>query len=384
MAKGDVGAGSNPRDAGAALGYRLPVEPPRWRTVHWLAYTCWPLAVVHGFESGTDSSTRRGASGLCHLDRGRRRRRRWRRWRLTRPAAEPIPVSAGPARARGAIRPTHRSAGGGIVRSAVAPPPAPPAGFHGSWPTRPPVRSTPTREPSQSTGRSLVDTVIAAGLRGRGGAAFPTGVKMAAVAAGSGPRRSWPTGPRASSVAQGPGPAGQPRCRARRHGDGRSGRRAGDSLHQAGSAPLVASSAWCPRAAARWPRWRQSPAGTRPTARGSAGPPVGRHRGAMRGLLAGAPGAEAAAGRRWSGAGAPGPTRRRRHVRQTRPRPLRGRSPPTATADADDRTAGTCPTPRGLAVKESRLVVDRIACDGHGNCHALFPTRLPRRLGAIQ
>jgi sulfoxide reductase heme-binding subunit YedZ len=28
-----------------------------WRTVHWLAYAAWPLAVVHGFESGTDSST---------------------------------------------------------------------------------------------------------------------------------------------------------------------------------------------------------------------------------------------------------------------------------------------------------------------------------------
>jgi sulfoxide reductase heme-binding subunit YedZ len=33
------------------LGHRL------WRTVHWLAYASWPLAVVHGFESGTDSST---------------------------------------------------------------------------------------------------------------------------------------------------------------------------------------------------------------------------------------------------------------------------------------------------------------------------------------
>jgi sulfoxide reductase heme-binding subunit YedZ len=26
-----------------------------WRAVHWLAYASWPLAVVHGFESGTDS-----------------------------------------------------------------------------------------------------------------------------------------------------------------------------------------------------------------------------------------------------------------------------------------------------------------------------------------
>jgi sulfoxide reductase heme-binding subunit YedZ len=28
-----------------------------WRTVHWLAYATWPLAVVHGFTSGTDSAT---------------------------------------------------------------------------------------------------------------------------------------------------------------------------------------------------------------------------------------------------------------------------------------------------------------------------------------
>jgi predicted ferric reductase len=35
----------------AHLGHRV------WRTVHWLAYASWPLAVIHGFESGTDSST---------------------------------------------------------------------------------------------------------------------------------------------------------------------------------------------------------------------------------------------------------------------------------------------------------------------------------------
>jgi sulfoxide reductase heme-binding subunit YedZ len=26
-----------------------------WQSVHWLAYASWPLAVLHGFESGTDS-----------------------------------------------------------------------------------------------------------------------------------------------------------------------------------------------------------------------------------------------------------------------------------------------------------------------------------------
>jgi sulfoxide reductase heme-binding subunit YedZ len=27
-----------------------------WRAVHWLAYASWPLAIVHGFGAGTDSS----------------------------------------------------------------------------------------------------------------------------------------------------------------------------------------------------------------------------------------------------------------------------------------------------------------------------------------
>jgi sulfoxide reductase heme-binding subunit YedZ len=27
-----------------------------WRTVHWLAYACWPVAVLHGIGTGTDSS----------------------------------------------------------------------------------------------------------------------------------------------------------------------------------------------------------------------------------------------------------------------------------------------------------------------------------------
>jgi len=25
-----------------------------WRAVHWLAYACWPVAVVHGLGTGTD------------------------------------------------------------------------------------------------------------------------------------------------------------------------------------------------------------------------------------------------------------------------------------------------------------------------------------------
>ncbi|HEY3809787.1 MAG TPA: NADH-ubiquinone oxidoreductase-F iron-sulfur binding region domain-containing protein [Acidimicrobiales bacterium] len=41
--------------------------------------------------------------------------------------------------------------------------------------------------PLPAPGRGLIDEVLASGLRGRGGARFPTGRKMAAVAAGRGP-----------------------------------------------------------------------------------------------------------------------------------------------------------------------------------------------------
>lgn len=27
-----------------------------WRTVHWSAYACWPFAMLHGLDSGTDAS----------------------------------------------------------------------------------------------------------------------------------------------------------------------------------------------------------------------------------------------------------------------------------------------------------------------------------------
>ena len=32
---------------------RMPVRA--WKFVHWLAYACWPVAVIHGFAIGTDS-----------------------------------------------------------------------------------------------------------------------------------------------------------------------------------------------------------------------------------------------------------------------------------------------------------------------------------------
>jgi len=37
------------------LRSRLPLRA--WRAIHWSAYACWPLALVHGISTGTDSGT---------------------------------------------------------------------------------------------------------------------------------------------------------------------------------------------------------------------------------------------------------------------------------------------------------------------------------------
>ena len=38
-----------------------------WRLVHWLAYLCWPIALLHGLQTGTDGGTwwLRTVAGLC-------------------------------------------------------------------------------------------------------------------------------------------------------------------------------------------------------------------------------------------------------------------------------------------------------------------------------
>ena len=41
--------------ATSLLRHRLGVRG--WRVVHWLAYVCWPLALLHGLGTGTDRGT---------------------------------------------------------------------------------------------------------------------------------------------------------------------------------------------------------------------------------------------------------------------------------------------------------------------------------------
>ena len=37
---------------------RNRIGPRTWRLVHWLAYVCWPFAIVHGLATGSDTTTR--------------------------------------------------------------------------------------------------------------------------------------------------------------------------------------------------------------------------------------------------------------------------------------------------------------------------------------
>jgi sulfoxide reductase heme-binding subunit YedZ len=41
--------------ATSLLRHRLGVRG--WRLVHWLAYLCWPIALLHGWQTGTDAAS---------------------------------------------------------------------------------------------------------------------------------------------------------------------------------------------------------------------------------------------------------------------------------------------------------------------------------------
>lgn len=43
-------------------GLRRRIGQRAWRGVHWLAYLCWPVAVVHGLGSGSDTRLKAGAA----------------------------------------------------------------------------------------------------------------------------------------------------------------------------------------------------------------------------------------------------------------------------------------------------------------------------------
>ena len=51
--------------ATSLLRHRLGARA--WRAVHWCAYLCWPVALLHGLQTGTDGGTwwLRGVAALC-------------------------------------------------------------------------------------------------------------------------------------------------------------------------------------------------------------------------------------------------------------------------------------------------------------------------------
>ncbi len=218
---------------------RTRLGPGVWRATHWLAYACWPFALLHTLGTGSDVRTtwllvlsvaclafvarRRARAHTQFLDRGARARARPRAREhrcLHRGPAAVAALRAARHRMGAALRDARVAAGpllhgplllphrgepvsgyGSLAeRSAVpAGPDGPPAGLprllagipargalslgahlalHGALPAG--LASPPARGRRGSSG--LIDLVDAAGLRGCGGAGYPLATKLRAVA----------------------------------------------------------------------------------------------------------------------------------------------------------------------------------------------------------
>ncbi|HET9849592.1 MAG TPA: ferric reductase-like transmembrane domain-containing protein [Candidatus Dormibacteraeota bacterium] len=73
-----------------------------WRLVHWLAYAMWPVAVIHGIGTGSDTrfSWMLAVDGICIISVAAALL-----WRLSRPSPTSWRSSSVPAPVRGSIAP---------------------------------------------------------------------------------------------------------------------------------------------------------------------------------------------------------------------------------------------------------------------------------------
>ena len=186
--------------------------------IHWLAYAAWPVALVHSIGSSHRSAQRRAAADGDRLRAGGGRGAAC--WRLAATAGRGAARRAGRRSCCAGVQrqarrgPRRRTAGPDDAPAprcpcpcarASGPPrtrPPPPARRPGrmarrTLPRLMPAHAVPVElaehlerfgaPPYRGAPRRLIGDVEAAGLTGRGGAAFPTYRKLAAMAAGRGP-----------------------------------------------------------------------------------------------------------------------------------------------------------------------------------------------------
>ena len=206
------------------IGYRA------WRAVHWTAYACWPVALVHGLGTGTD--TKLGWVLVLYLGSllAVVAAVWWRLAEAWRPAVPRTDLTGrGHGRECGPAARHRRLAGGRASPSRVVAPSRHPdlgPGQAGRWRRRrrgslrsgvtdvTVARGTGAEQPRAPSGaarllmptdggglaahvgrlgarpsgsRALISEIARSGLRGRGGAGFPTAVKLKALAGGRRP-----------------------------------------------------------------------------------------------------------------------------------------------------------------------------------------------------